>query len=109
MHTRNAIDRIDSEEPSSISVSQKKAKIRNEGRNAMFFVDSELNSSQIIDNPKIQKPASLKFEPKTLPFTNTSLFKGWSSFFIILIKLNFLNSLKRRHLLKWPKMSSCVR
>ena len=42
----------------------------------LFFLPNELNTSQIIDNPKIQKPASLKYEPKVLPFTNQKLFKA---------------------------------
>lgn len=42
----------------------------------MFFLPSELNVSQIIDNPKIQKPASLKFEPKALPFSNPKYLKA---------------------------------
>ena len=42
----------------------------------LFFLPNELNRSHIIDNPKIQKPASLKYEPKVLPFTNQKLFKA---------------------------------
>jgi serine/threonine-protein kinase ULK4 len=41
----------------------------------LFFLPSELHVSQIIDNPKIQKPGSLKFEPKVLPLQNQKLHK----------------------------------
>ena len=44
----------------------------------LFFLPSELNASQIVDNPKIQKTTSLKFEPKVLPFTNPKLLKAES-------------------------------
>ncbi|CAF0783549.1 unnamed protein product [Brachionus calyciflorus] len=42
----------------------------------LFFLPSELNASQIVDNPKIQKPVAMKFEPKALTYINAKLFKA---------------------------------
>ena len=85
MHTRNAMQYKESEVQSSASTlvdseviaecdEVKQGKI-SEMKN-LFFMPSELNASQIIDNPKIQKPKDLKFEPKALPFSNPKLLKA---------------------------------
>lgn len=42
---------------------------------SLFFLPSELIMSQIVDNPKIQKPITMKFEPKALTFINSKFFK----------------------------------
>jgi serine/threonine-protein kinase ULK4 len=111
VHTRNALQYKDSEEPniSSSSTSTITSQQQNDrtekfdvssninmaARNdlkRLFFLANELNTSQIIDNPKIQKPASLKYEPKVLPFTNQKLFKAET--FLKLPKDEFEKSLE---------------
>lgn len=69
--TLQPIDRQISEESTSVSKSYTKFESKK-----TFFVSSELNTSQIVDNPKIQKAASLKFEPKSLPIANSGLFRA---------------------------------
>jgi serine/threonine-protein kinase ULK4 len=69
--TLQPIDRQISEESTSVSKSFSKFESKKP-----FFISTELNTSQIIDNPKIQKPSSLKFEPKSLPIANNGLFRA---------------------------------
>ena len=59
----------------------------------LFFMPSELNVSQIIDNPKIHKSSLLKFEPKALPFSNAKLLK--TSTFLQLSKPDFEKALEQ--------------
>ena len=110
VHTRNALQYKESEEPNLASSSTstltsqqqndrtEKFDITNTNLAArndlkrLFFLPNELNTSQIIDNPKIQKPASLKYEPKVLPFTNQKLFKADT--FVKLPKDEFEKSLE---------------
>lgn len=47
---------------------------------SLFFLPSELTVSQIVDNPKIQKPVTLKFEPKALTFIGSKFFKAENFF-----------------------------
>lgn len=89
MQTRNALQYKESDAVHSASsttstlVDSQVIAERNEARHnknnemrKLFFVPSELNKSQIIDNPKIQKPATLKYEPKVLPFNNPKMQKA---------------------------------
>jgi hypothetical protein len=84
MQTRNPVQCKESDERSSTSTVVS-VKLNDNERNAglneyrrLFFLPSELNTSQIIDNPKIQKASALKFEPKALPSTNAKYHKSES-------------------------------
>ena len=73
MQTRNALQCKESDVQSSStstlvgSAQVVETKPANNETRQLFFMPSELSASQIVDNPKIQKPVALKFESKVLP------------------------------------------
>jgi hypothetical protein len=86
MQTRNALQCKESDVQSSTSTlvgsqvaaadRDELAKLKSNEARQLFFMPSELSASQIIDNPKIQKPVALKFEPKVLPVANAKAHKA---------------------------------